>query len=1091
MEYKVLSDVEHIIKRPGMYVGDIKNKLLSRFILNNEKKSMEYLDINYSQGILKLFDEVLVNASDETQRNKVNYIKINITNEYIEVKNDTNKSIPIEKQNDLYIPEIIFGMLRSGSNFNDDIDRTTGGINGLGVKLVNIFSSEFYVEISSGNTLYKQTWRDNMKEKNKANIKKSKKKLKEQYVLIRFYPDFEKFDTNKITENLKLLLYKRCYDIATFVSINKTKVYINEELIKIKNFKEYIELYLVSDEKYIYKKFNDRFELGLTLSKGDSLEIVSLVNGIDVFDGGEHINYIIHQINKYIQNKLKKDEKITLNSLKNKIFIFVNCLITNPSFSSQSKEKLITKIKDSGTNFILDETTLKKIYNLLKKSIKDELEFNNLKLLTKTNSKRRRLNIINLADAKYAGTKKSNEAILIITEGLSAMSLALSGIGSLKNGINVYGCYPLKGKVLNVRGASIKQLINNKEINELIQILGLKHDTDYSIDNNYKKLRYGSLLIFTDQDYDGFHIKGLIINLFHYFWPELLHRNDFMKFFITPICLVTKGKNKKRFYTLTEYNKYKINNTNIKTKYLKGLGSSTKEDAKFYFQNKNINEHIKYLKYDDETDDNNIKKAFDKKLANLRKKWITEFNIEDCIIYKEKYITYSDFIDRELIQFSIDDNKRSIPNIMDGFKESQRKIIFACFKKNLINEIKVSQLSGYISLITDYHHGEASLNKAIINLAQDYPCSNNLNLLLPCGQFGSRLENGNDSAAERYIFTKLNPITNYIYKKYDNYILEYNISDNNEIEPKYYCPIIPMVLINGCRGIGTGYSTYIPPFNPKDIIKIINKILKHKIDDSKKKLSYSLPKPYFKGWKGKIIKNKDGNYIAHPNIEQINKTKYKILDIPPEKSINQYKVILEKLLDNKIIKDYQSNCTDNYIEFIVEINKKVPESDNGYNELYKLLKLEYIINMNNMVLFNKNYNKLEKYSNIGDIINSFINNRIEYYIKRKDYLLNQFSNEYKILSNKYKFILSIINDKINIYKKKKNIIFQILEDNKFDKINNKYDYLIEMKIHNFSEEKLKELKKLIKNKQTEYKFIKEKSPEELWVLDINELNNNL
>ena len=143
MEYKVLSDVEHIIKRPGMYVGDIKNKLLSRFILNNEKKSMEYLDINYSQGILKLFDEVLVNASDETQRNKVNYIKINITNEYIEVKNDTNKSIPIEKQNDLYIPEIIFGMLRSGSNFNDDIDRTTGGINGLGVKLVNIFSSEF------------------------------------------------------------------------------------------------------------------------------------------------------------------------------------------------------------------------------------------------------------------------------------------------------------------------------------------------------------------------------------------------------------------------------------------------------------------------------------------------------------------------------------------------------------------------------------------------------------------------------------------------------------------------------------------------------------------------------------------------------------------------------------------------------------------------------------------------------------------------------------------------------------------------------------------------------------------------------------
>ena len=170
-------------------------------------------------------------------------------------------------------------------------------------------------------------------------------------------------------------------------------------------------------------------------------------------------------------------------------------------------------------------------------------------------------------------------------------------------------------------------------------------------------------------------------------------------------------------------------------------------------------------------------------------------------------VSHKDFINKEMIHFSIYDCERSIPNLMDGLKTSLRKILYSSFKKNLTTEIKVAQFSGYVSEQSGYHHGEASLNGAIVGMAQDYVGSNNINLLLPNGQFGTRLQGGKDSASERYIFTQLNQITRYIYRKEDDPVLEYLEDDGDPVEPRYYVPIVPMVLVNGGKGIGTGFST--------------------------------------------------------------------------------------------------------------------------------------------------------------------------------------------------------------------------------------------------------------------------------------------
>jgi DNA topoisomerase II len=440
--------------------------------------------------------------------------------------------------------------------------------------------------------------------------------------------------------------------------------------------------------------------------------------------------------------------------------------------------------------------------------------------------------------------------VLILTEGDSAKSLAMSGIQVV--GRDKYGVFPLKGKLLNVREAGMNQLKNNQEIQDIIKILGLKIGQVYTDVNS---LRYGSIMIMADQDHDGSHIKGLVINFIHHFWPSLIKLKNFMKEFITPIIKVRKGDQCQSFFTMGEYEQWCKNTKDISKysiKYYKGLGTSTSKEAKEYF--KNINVHKIDFHYSGQKDDDAIELAFSKKLAEKRKEWLADSNRQDYVDHSKKTLNYNDFVHKELVHFSIQDCNRAIPSVMDGLKPSQRKILYSCFKRNLTKEIKVAQLAGYVSEHSAYHHGEASLCQTIINMAQNFVGSKNINLLMPLGQFGSRHLGIKEAASPRYIYTCLNKITRSLFKEQDDPILEYLEEEGMKIEPKFYAPIIPLILVNGAEGIGTGWATKIPCYNPLQIVENIKLHL-----DGKEMQNLN---PWFKGYQGQVEVDKQNNPIV-------------------------------------------------------------------------------------------------------------------------------------------------------------------------------------------------------------------------------------
>ena len=253
--------------------------------------------------------------------------------------------------------------------------------------------------------------------------------------------------------------------------------------------------------------------------------------------------------------------------------------------------------------------------------------------------------------------------------------------------------------------------------------------------------------------------------------------------------------------------------------------------------------------------DTDIDKIFNKKRADDRKVWLENYDKTAFLDTGRPSVRYEEFVNNELIHFSTYDCARSIPNMVDGLKTSLRKILFCAFKRKLTSEIKVAQFSGYVSEHSAYHHGEASLNGAIVNMAQTYVGSNNIHLLMPNGQFGTRLEGGKDSASERYIFTMLNPITRFIFPSADDNILTYLNDDGLYVEPIYYAPIIPMILVNGSKGIGTGFSTEILCYNPLDIIHY----LQLKLTSQEPCIDFI---PYYDGFTGTITKENESKFLV-------------------------------------------------------------------------------------------------------------------------------------------------------------------------------------------------------------------------------------
>ncbi len=904
--YQKKTQLEHILLRPDTYIGSTEPLTQPMFVLDGETDRIHQRDVTFTPGLYKIFDEIVVNAADNKQRDpnmdRMEVVVDAETNTISVLNNGKGIPVVMHKEHNCYVPTLIFGHLLTGSNFDDDEKKTTGGRNGYGAKLANIFSTEFVVECldAEQGLKFTQVFRNNMHKAENPKVKKcsASEKKKGDYTKITFKPDLERFHMSSLDADTVGLLSKRAYDIAGSMANKEGKklsVYLNEKKLPVKDFKSYLSLF---DDKDIespsaYEKIGDRWEIGVSTSDSGSLKQISFVNAISTTKGGTHVNCIVEQVAKHLSVVIKKKNKggaeIKPAQIKNHLAVFVNCLIENPTFDSQTKENLTTQSKNFKSDAKVSDKFLKQVEKCgVVDSILSFAKFKqNQQLKRKGGAKRNKLTgITKLDDANHAGTAKSKDCTLIITEGDSAKSLAVSGLSVV--GRDYYGVFPLKGKPLNVRDATHAQIMKNEEIMNVVEIMGLKFGTKYT-EENIKSLRYGHLMIMADQDHDGSHIKGLVINFIHHFWPSLLDIPGFLLQFITPIVKCSKGTKTKTFFTLPEYDEWKETTGNDgkgwHIKYYKGLGTSTSIEgmlfprysilfrprvlvqknlswfryfskAKEYFSNLDIHKiHFKSLSSDvlspppsvesDEHEDMEftevskpvtfistgaglIEMAFSKSKVAERKRWLNNVEKDTFLNYKAAQgqgLNYSDFINRELVLFSQYDNVRSIPHIMDGFKPSQRKVLFGCLKKKLKNEIKVAQLAGYIGEHSAYHHGDMSLTGTIIGMAQSFCGANNINLLYPSGQFGTRRLGGKDHASARYIFTRLEKIARAIFHPDDDPLLNYLNDDGLSIEPEYYMPVIPLVLVNGSDGIGTGWSSTIQNHNPRDIIDNIRKMI--------------------------------------------------------------------------------------------------------------------------------------------------------------------------------------------------------------------------------------------------------------------------
>jgi DNA topoisomerase-2 len=1003
-------------------------------------------------ALYRIIDEVLMNAVDNHHREGTGTdeirVEIDRNQGYITIQNN-GKSIPItiHEKEKVYVPELVFGNLLTGSNFDDTEMKFTGGRNGYGAKLANIFSTRFIVEIKDGQKHYTQEWTNNMSQCHTPVIKNTRSS--QELIRVTLYPDFAKFDLTGFDSEFLSLVSRRIWDLAG--CNDKLNVYLNGKKISITNFKAYVKHF--EPEPVVYKKISPQFEIAI--APNDTFAHMTFVNSICTYSGGTHLNAVTYQIWKKLTEYIKKVENknVSTTHIMNSMCVFLNCLIQNPTFDSQSKETLTTRIKD-----IAIENDL--IKQIVASPIYDQIMAN----LTPVRPKRspRTLNLPKLSDANLAGTAKSSECTLILTEGDSAKALAVSGLSVI--GRDRWGVYPLRGKMLNVRDASLDQIEKNQEVMNVRKILG--EGTP----------RYGRLLMMCDQDHDGSHIKGLILNMIDIYFPDMI-REGRVEMFITPIIKASKRNETISFFTIPEYNnwlKTLPEGTHYTIKYYKGLGTNTAQEAKEYFSN--LDKHRIQMVWQ-KGDENLLDMAFNKKNADMRKTWLSELKEGTYLDFSKKTVTISDFIDRELILFSHHDNLRSIPNLIDGLKPSQRKVLYSCLKRSRggkSDEIKVAQLSGYVGEITSYHHGEASLHSTIINMAQDFVGSNNIPLLYPSGQFGTRLQGGKDCASARYIFTRLNAITRMIFHEVDDEILDYNVEENQVIEPKHYVPIIPMVLINGSEGMGTGWSTLIPTFDPLDVIDNILAYM-----DGKKMKEMMM---WVRGFKGKI--EFDGIRFTTRGIATQKGSNIIIEELPVGKWTDDYK---EWLLANG--KKFSEHHTDTSVRF--EIKNETCDHD-----VVKNFKLETTVNTSNMILFLNN--QLKRFDSPLDIIKAFYPVRLEFYEKRKKYLLNKLAAEIKLLENKRKFLQYItMKENLNEFtsKKKSELVthLQKIGIESMDGTNTEkgYAFVLNLPIWNLTSDQIEKINKSCEERITEHQQLQKQEPRNMWREDLNKLRSYL
>lgn len=435
-------------------------------------------------------------------------------------------------------------------------------------------------------------------------------------------------------------------------------------------------------------------------------------------------------------------------------------------------------------------------------------------------------------------------------------------------------------------------------------------------------------------------------------------------------------------------------------------------------------------------------------------------------------ITIDHLFNNDVRSFSVYANQRSIPHILDGLKPSQRKALYVLIKRSSsIPEtgIKVSQLAAAVAEQSHYHHGEASLEATIVGLAQDYTGSNNLNYFVPLGQFGNRLSP--TASAGRYIYTKPSPVLRKMFMPDDDLILEHLDEDGDIIEPKFYLPILPNILINGSEGMGTGFATKILTYNPNDLKEAVLAIL------TKQNVKRLIP--WFKGFTGKVEALSEKQYQIFGSFKREGATTIHVTELPVGVYLDQYKEHLNKLIESGFIKDYDSHSTDTKFHFKLTCPKSaLQESDDS---LMSKLKLVSKVSENLTVWITDNdTNKIKAFKDANELLEYFVSVRLPYYEKRRLALITQLNHDLEILEEKSKFIEYYLENSIAISKMKKTELYKTLESNGFKNI----EVLLSIKIYNLTLEAIETLNKSIKKTLKEIKSLESTNATKMYIDDL-------
>lgn len=896
--FKQVTPVRHVLLRPDTYVGALALVHDGRWVYDAARRRIAHRPVVFSPVLFKIFDEVLVNAADNRRRDRT-MTRIDVTLDRgdpctgrpprLTVRND-GRGIPVQWHSDakMYLLQLLFGVLLTGENFDDDAEeeRFTGGRNGYGSKLANIFSLWFCVDNACPRTKkrYVQTFRDNMGQTDDPVITPWTGKT--GYTQISFEPDvarlYGRADAPELfgSDDMWDLLARRVVDVAgttpdVVVTLDGVPVPATDFMSYTRLFdgvaadddpgaevtalalapsapsakaKKKRGLVTTTQKGLFYARLRNGWEVVLALGHTDKFASVSFVNSVCTERGGPHVQEVVNQVTDACLATLdkKQAQRCKPQHVKRNLCVFLNALIDKPVFHGQVKDRLGTPASAFATHAKLPPAYVKRfcqegglvgrVQACLQRADAREMQRH-------SGVKRKTLRIPKLDDANDAGGRRAEQCTLILTEGDSAKSLAVAGLSVV--GRDRYGVFPLKGKLKNVRGMDPRKAAENQEVKNIVEILGLQYGRVYT---DTKSLRYGHLMIMADQDHDGSHIKGLVINLIACLWPSLLRVRGFLQQFVTPIVKVWRTcrgtRERHLFYTLPDYRQWLTTHNGgagWEARYYKGLGTSTAEDAREYFGD--LPRHVRtfVLRHDGDGDGDDDKGGGggEEELARLalafkdngaadRKAWLLAMDPDVSADYSGDTVSIGSFVDEELIHYSRAHNVRSLPSVVDGLKPSQRKILFGCFKRTLFTTaVKVAQLGGYVSEHAAYHHAEKSLEEAIIKMAQDYVGSNNLPLLTPEGQFGTRLKGGEDHASPRYIFTRLHRVARALFPADDDPLLTYLEDDGSRIEPQYYVPVVPFLLLNGTFGIGTGWSSKVQPYNPFEVIAAVRRRLDH------------------------------------------------------------------------------------------------------------------------------------------------------------------------------------------------------------------------------------------------------------------------